>query len=70
MKKYRAKVKFVFEGTIDVNAENKIEAKEYLDKHVGLCLGGNIHTSLSDEEIPDWEFDTHSDKIISNIRLR
>lgn len=70
MKKYRARVRFIFDGTIDVNAEDKMEAYEYLDKHVGLVMGGHIHTSLGDEEIPDWQYPMHPDKIITDIKPR
>lgn len=70
MKKYRARVRFIFDGTIDVNAEDKMEAYEYLEKHVGFCLGGDIHTTLSNDEIPTWYFSVHPDKIITNLKLR
>ena len=63
MKKYSIKTKFVFEGEFIVSAENKDQAKEYVSKHCGLCLGGNIHSSLPDEDI-DWEFPVHATKII------
>jgi len=43
MKKYSIKTKFVFEGEFIVSAENKAQAKEYVSKHCGLCLGGG-HT--------------------------
>jgi len=63
MKKYSIKTKFVFEGEFIVSAENKAQAKEYVSKHCGLCLGGDIHSSLPDESI-DWEFPVHATKII------
>lgn len=64
------KVKFVFEGTMDINAENKDKVREYIEKHVGLCMGGHIHTSLTDKEIPNWNFPIHADKYVSHIKLR
>jgi hypothetical protein len=69
MRNYRVKVVLSTEGYIDVNAENKEEAKEFVEKHWGAMLG-NIDSSLSDEEFPDWGFDTHLDKTIKSIRLR
>lgn len=70
MNKYKARVRFIFDGIIEVNAKDKLEAFEYLNKHVGLCLGGDIHTSLSDDEIPTWDFPVHPEKIITDIKLR
>lgn len=62
-KKYTIKTKFVFNGEFYITAESKEQAKEYVMKHCGLVLGGNIHTSLPDE-ICDWNFDTHPDTIV------
>ena len=62
-KEYKVKTKFVFEGEFYIKAENKEQAKEYVQKHCGLVLGGDIHTSLPDE-ICNWNFNVHPDKII------
>lgn len=62
-KTYTVKAKFVFEGEFQVAAENKAQAKEFVEKHCGLCLGGNIHTTLPDEDI-DWDFPVHPKKVI------
>ena len=62
-KEYKVKTKFVFEGEFYIKAENKEQAKEYVQKHCGLVLGGDIHTSLTDE-ICNWNFNVHPDKII------
>jgi hypothetical protein len=65
--KYAIKTRFVFEGTFYVEAENKTRAKEDVEKHCGLVLGGAIHSSLSDEKV-DWEFPVHPDKVIAGGR--
>lgn len=62
-KKYTVKTKFIFEGEFYITAESKEQAKEYVMKHCGLVLGGDIHTTLPDE-ICDWNFNVHSDKIV------
>lgn len=48
-KQYTVKTKFVFEGEFYITAESKEQAKEYVMKHCGLVLGGDIHTTLPDE---------------------
>ncbi len=69
MKKYSVKTKFVFEGRIEVKADNKMQAIEFIAKHVGLTLfSQGIHTTLPDEKI-EWEFPVHPDKIISTPKL-
>lgn len=62
-KQYTVKAKFVFEGEFYINAENKEQAKEYVMKHCGLVLGGDIHTSLPDD-VCDWDFCVHPQKIV------
>lgn len=62
-KEYSVKAKFVFEGTFTVKAHDKVQAREYVEKHCGLVLGGDIHTTLPDEII-DWNFSVHPQKIV------
>jgi hypothetical protein len=62
-KEYFVKTKFVFEGTFTVKAHYKEQAREYVEKHCGLVLGGDIHTTLPDEII-EWNFSVHPQKII------
>ena len=69
MKQYKAKIKFTFEGTVDVNAENKAEAHEFLTKHFGMVVG-DIHSVLDDDEIPDWDFPVHPERRIISISKR
>ncbi|AEF86961.1 conserved hypothetical protein [Treponema primitia ZAS-2] len=65
--KYAIKTRFIFEGTFFVGAENKSQAKEYVEKHCGLVLGGDIHSSLSCEDV-DWDFLVHPEKVIAGGR--
>ena len=61
--KYVIDVEFYSKGKITVEADSEQEARESIQKDVGLCMGGNIHTNMNDEDI-DWNFDTHFDKRI------
>ena len=50
MAKYDVRVRYTFEGTYKVVAED-----------CGLVLGGNIHTTRDDDEVTDWKFGSHPD---------
>lgn len=67
MKQYEIKTKFIFEGIFRVNAENREEARKNIEQDCGLVMGGNIHTTLNDEDI-DWNFDTHPEKKIVAVK--
>lgn len=67
MKKYEVKTRFIFEGIFIVNAENSEEACKNVEQDCGLVMGGNIHTTLNDEDV-DWNFDTHPEKKIVNVK--
>lgn len=68
MNKYDVKVRYAFEGTYTVAADDRDEAKRMVSEDCGLVLGGNIHTTLNDEEV-DWNFGIHPDmQLLSVIR--
>jgi len=67
MKKYRVYTEYTFSGYYDVVAETKDEAKRMVDKDCCLVMGGNIHTTLDDDEVTDWDFDTHPDSRIRKV---
>ena len=60
MKKIEVKVRYLFEGTYTLAAEDRNEARTMVTRDCGLVLGGNIHTTLDDDEV-DWKFDVHPD---------
>lgn len=60
MKKIEVKVRYLFEGTYTVAADDRNEARTMVTRDCGLVLGGNIHTTLDDDDV-DWEFDVHPD---------
>ena len=55
MKKIEVKVRYLFEGTYTVAADDRNEARTMVTRDCGLVLGGNIHSTLDDDEV-DWEF--------------
>lgn len=62
---YDVPTRFVFDGTFHIKADSQEQAEEYAQKHCGLVLGGDIHSTLPDEDV-NWEFSIHPDKIIGN----
>lgn len=66
-KTYEVATKFVFEGVFKVVAENGSDALQKVADDCGLVLGGNIHSTLPDEEI-DWNFETHPETKIIAIK--
>ena len=69
MTKYDVKVRYAFEGTYTVAADDRDEAKRMVSEDCGLVLGGNIHTTLNDEEV-DWNFGIHPDMQILSVSQR
>jgi len=60
--KYKVKTQFVFEGEFEVEARSSADAEEMIQKHCGLVIGGDIHTTLPDDMI-DWDFATHPTEV-------
>ena len=69
MAKYDVKVRYTFEGTYTVAADNREEAERMVTQDCGLVMGGNIHTTLDDEEV-DWNFSTHPDMQVLSFKER
>jgi hypothetical protein len=67
IKTFQVKTKFIFEGIFEVKAQSREQAREFIEKHCGLVIGGDIHSTLSDEDI-NWEFSVHPDKEIKGIK--
>ncbi|WP_373733747.1 hypothetical protein, partial [Bacteroides heparinolyticus] len=65
-KVYRVRTQYIFEGVFEVVAESKEEARQKVLQNCGLVMGGNIHSTLSDDEI-NWAFDIHPTKKIDRI---
>lgn len=63
MKTFDIRTRFIFDGVFEVKAKNGKEAIEKVEKHCGLVIGGDIHSTLPEDEI-DWEFNVHPEKRI------
>ncbi len=57
-KVYRVRTQYVFEGVFEVVAESREEARHKVIQDCGLIMGGNVHSTLPDEEI-NWAFSMH-----------
>ena len=70
MTKFRVRTEYIFSGFFDIEAENAAQAREYVEKHCGLVIGGDIHSTLPDDEV-NWEFPVHPDtKIGETTRIK
>jgi hypothetical protein len=67
MMKYEVDTRFVFSGKFFIEAENREQAREYVDKHCCLVIGRDVQSTLSEDQV-DWKFDVHPDKVIGRIR--
>lgn len=70
MAKYDVRVRYAFEGTYTVVAEDRDEAERMITEDCGLVLGGNIHTTCDEDEVTDWKFGSHPDMQILSFRER
>lgn len=70
MTKYEVKVRYAFDGTYTVAAEDRDEAMDMVSEDCGLVLGGNIHTTRDDDEVLDWNFGIHPDMQVLSITER
>jgi hypothetical protein len=66
-RRYTVKTRFAFTGIFVVTAENRKQAEEYVKKHCGLVIGGDIHSTLPDDEV-NWDFPVHPDKAVLKVR--
>ena len=66
---YRVRTQYIFEGVFEVVAESREEARQKVVQNCGLIIGGNIHSTLSDEEI-NWAFSTHPDVRTGRITVQ
>ena len=63
---YRVRTQYIFEGVFEVVAESKEEARQKVLQNCGLVMGGSIHSTLPDEVV-NWVFDRHPNKLIDRI---
>ena len=65
-KVYRVRTQYIFEGVFEVVAESREEARQKVIQNCGLVMGGNIHSTLPDEEV-NWAFSTHPEVRMGRI---
>ena len=63
---YRVRTQYIFDGVFNVVAESKEDARQKVLQDCRLVMGGNIHSTLPDDEI-NWAFDRHPNKRIDRI---
>ena len=52
---YRVRTQYIFEGVFEMVAESREDARQKVIQNCGLVMGGNIHSTLPDEEV-NWAF--------------
>lgn len=64
-RKYKVLVDYVFSGYFLVESGSKEEAEKLVDTGCGMV--GSIQTTLSDNELVDYEFPVHPESVIKSI---
>ena len=62
--KFKAKVKFIFEGDVEIDAPSKEEAQRSLNNDFGAVIGGIQGIGY----IEDWNFPVHPEKRIVSLK--
>ena len=62
-------MQYIFEGVFEVVAKSREEARQKVIQNCGLVMGGNIHSTLPDEEV-NWAFFTHPDVKTARITIQ
>ena len=60
---------YVFEGVFELVAESREEARRNVIQDCWLVMGGNIHSTLPDEEV-NWAFSTHPEVKTGRINIQ
>ena len=68
-KVYRVQTQYIFEGVFEVVAESKEDARQKVIQNCGIVMGGNIHSTLPDEEI-NWAFSMHPEVRMGRITVQ
>ena len=66
---YRVRTQYIFEGVFEVIAESRESARQKVIQDCGLIMGGNVHSTLPDEEI-NWAFSTHPEVRTGRITIQ
>ena len=68
-KVYRVRTQYIFKGVFEVVAESREEARQKVIQDCGMVMGGNVHSTLPDEEI-NWTFSTHPEVRTGRITVQ
>ena len=68
-KVYRVRTQYIFKGVFEVVAESREEARQKVIQDCGMVMGGNIHSTLPDEEI-NWAFSTYPEVRTGRITVQ
>lgn len=60
-KEFEVIVRYTFDVKYKIKSKSKLEAETHAIAHCGLVLGGNIHSTLPDDDV-DWEASVHPEK--------
>ena len=66
---YRVRTRYIFEGVFEVSAESREGTRKKVIQDCGLVMGGNVHSTLPDEEI-NWAFSTHPEVRTGRITIQ
>ncbi|MBU9879130.1 MULTISPECIES: hypothetical protein [Bacteroides] len=66
---YRVRTRYIFEGVFEVVAESRAEARQKVIQDCGTVMGGNVHSTLPDEEI-NWAFSTQPEVRTGQITVQ
>jgi hypothetical protein len=66
MKTYKIPVTYLFSGVFFIAASSEEEAREKAENHCGLVIGGDIHSTLNNEDV-QWDFYCHPETRIGEI---
>lgn len=65
MARYIVNTRFTFSGVFEVEADSIKQARDIVMNDCGLVMGGSVHAT--DNNVIDWDFDTHPEKEIGRI---
>ena len=66
---YRVKTQYIFKGVFEALADSKENARQKVLQDCRLVMGGNVHSTLPDEEI-NWAFSTHPEVRTGRITVQ
>ena len=66
---YRVRTQYIFEGVFEVLADSKENARQKVLQDYGLVMGGNLNSTLPDEEV-NWAFDKHPEVKTMRITIQ